>query len=40
LAEVDRPIAIAGFFTTNEDYQRETFQKLLDQYLPHSSYLS
>jgi ABC-type uncharacterized transport system involved in gliding motility auxiliary subunit len=40
LAEVDQPIAIVGFFTTNEDYQRETFQKLLDQYLPRSTYLS
>ena len=39
LAEIDESIAITGFFAA-DDYQREAFEKLLDQYLYHSDHLS
>nr|HID13400.1 hypothetical protein [Anaerolineae bacterium] len=39
LAEVDKPVTIVGFFAA-DDYRRENFEKLLDQYLYRSDYLS
>lgn len=39
LAEVDKPVAIIGFFAA-DDYRRENFEKLLEQYLYRSDYLS
>lgn len=39
LAEIDQPVTIIGFFTA-DDYLREDFQKLVDQYLYRSDYLS
>ncbi|HEY68341.1 MAG TPA: GldG family protein [Thermoflexia bacterium] len=39
LAEVDKPVTIIGFFAA-DDYRREAFEKLLDQYLYRSDYLS
>jgi ABC-type uncharacterized transport system involved in gliding motility auxiliary subunit len=39
LAEIDQPITIVGFFTA-DDYQREQFEKLVDQYLYRSDNLS
>lgn len=39
LAEIDQPVTITGFFAA-DDYRREAFEKLLDQYLYHSDHLS
>ena len=39
LAELDEPVTIIGFFAAG-DYRRETFERLLDQYLYNSDHLS
>jgi len=39
LAEVDEPVTIVGFFAA-DDYRRENFDRLLEQYLYRSDYLS